>query len=240
MSGAEFRIGVLASGRGSNFRALCEAGKRGGFPGRIVVLVTDKPGAGALDVAREHGIEALTLAPRDFPSREAHEEAVARALDERKVGLVCLAGYMRIVGKALLDETQLRNAFQNLVKNCCEAMSSEISGGELRIRTRLAANEAGRQVPEAFSGQVVRGDSNLVVEIEDTGPGMPKEVLDKVFTPFFTTKAGGTGLGMSIAHKSITDHWGFLDIESRPGKGTRFIITLPLYRHAREGELNDG
>ncbi len=144
------------------------------------------------------------------------------------------------VGKALLDETQLRNAFQNLIKNSCEAMASETSGGELRIRTYLAANEAGGQVPETFSAQVARGDRNLMVEIEDTGPGMPKEVLDKVFTPFFTTKPGGTGLGMSIAHKSITDHWGFLDIESLPGKGTRFIVTLPYYRHAREGEEKGG
>jgi phosphoribosylglycinamide formyltransferase-1 len=96
------KIGVLASGRGSNFRALCDAEKRGKLGGTIVVLVTDKPGAGALEVAREFGVEALTISPKDFPSREAHEEAVAKALEERGVGLVCLAGYMRIVGAPLL------------------------------------------------------------------------------------------------------------------------------------------
>lgn len=97
------KIGVLASGRGSNFRALCEAGKRGELGGWLSVLVSDKPGAGALDVAREFGVEALAIKPGDFPSREAHEEAVAKALEERGTGLVCLAGYMRIIGPALVS-----------------------------------------------------------------------------------------------------------------------------------------
>jgi len=96
------KIGVLASGRGSNFRALCEAAKRGGFDGKIIVLVADQPGAGALEIAREFGVEALTMSPGDFPSREAHEEGIAKALEERGVELVCLAGYMRIVGAPML------------------------------------------------------------------------------------------------------------------------------------------
>ena len=91
------RVGVLASGRGSNFRALAEAAASGRMPAAIVVLVTDRPEAGALGIARELGIEALTLDPRAHPSREAHEKAVIAALEERRVALVCLAGYMRLL-----------------------------------------------------------------------------------------------------------------------------------------------
>jgi phosphoribosylglycinamide formyltransferase-1 len=91
------RVGVLASGRGSNFRALVEAAKAGRLPATVVVLVTDRPAAPALDIARAHGIEAVVVDPKQHPSREAHEKAVVAALEERRVGLVCLAGYMRIL-----------------------------------------------------------------------------------------------------------------------------------------------
>jgi len=97
-------IGVLASGRGSNFQALLEAQKRGEFTGRLVVLISDKPDAGALSIAKENGVKAVAISPRDFPSREAHEEAVVRALEENGAGLVCLAGYMRIVSAPLLKK----------------------------------------------------------------------------------------------------------------------------------------
>jgi phosphoribosylglycinamide formyltransferase-1 len=91
------RVAVLASGRGSNFRALAEAAASGRLPAAIVVLVTDRPGAPVLDAARAHGIEAVVVDPRQHPSREAHEKAVIGVLDERRVGLVCLAGYMRLL-----------------------------------------------------------------------------------------------------------------------------------------------
>ncbi|HET8529965.1 MAG TPA: phosphoribosylglycinamide formyltransferase [Methylomirabilota bacterium] len=91
------RVGVLASGRGSNFRALAEAAAAGRIPASVVVLVTDRTGAPALTVAREHRIEAVVVDPKQHPSREAHEKAVIGVLEERRVGLVCLAGYMRLL-----------------------------------------------------------------------------------------------------------------------------------------------
>jgi phosphoribosylglycinamide formyltransferase-1 len=91
------RVGVLASGRGSNFRALAEAAAAGRIPASVAVLVTDRVGAPALTVARERGIEAVVVDPRQHPSREAHEKAVIAVLEERRVGLVCLAGYMRLL-----------------------------------------------------------------------------------------------------------------------------------------------
>jgi phosphoribosylglycinamide formyltransferase-1 len=97
------RVAVLASGRGSNFRALAEAAAAGRLPATIVVLVTDRPGVPALDVARAAGIEAVVVDPRQHPSREAHEKAVIGALDERRVGLVCLAGYMRVLSAGFVS-----------------------------------------------------------------------------------------------------------------------------------------
>jgi phosphoribosylglycinamide formyltransferase-1 len=92
------QIGVLASGRGSNFEALARAAEAGSIPAAVAVLVTDRPGARALDIARAHRIEAVCIDPRDYPGRDAHDKQVTAALEERGVELVCLAGYMRILG----------------------------------------------------------------------------------------------------------------------------------------------
>jgi phosphoribosylglycinamide formyltransferase 1 len=92
------RVGVLASGRGSNLRALAAAAAAGRLgAAAVVVLISDRPDAAALEIARTHGIEALALDPKQHPSREAHEKAVTAALEERRAGLVCLAGYMRLL-----------------------------------------------------------------------------------------------------------------------------------------------
>ena len=97
------RIGVLASGRGSNFEALVEAIELGRVPAVMAVLVSDRATAPALEIARAHGIEALFVDPKQYPSREAHEKAIMAALDERGVGLVCQAGYMRILGSTYIE-----------------------------------------------------------------------------------------------------------------------------------------
>ena len=94
------RVGVLASGRGSNFRALVEAAHAGRIPATMIVLISDRETAPALDIARVHGIEALFLDPKQYPSRDAHEKAIISALEERRVDLVCHAGYMRILTPA--------------------------------------------------------------------------------------------------------------------------------------------
>ncbi|HKW93943.1 MAG TPA: phosphoribosylglycinamide formyltransferase [Methylomirabilota bacterium] len=96
------RVGVLASGRGSNFRALAQAAQAGATPAAVVVLVTDRTSAPVLDIAREHRIEAVVVDPKQHPSREAHEKAVIGVLEERRVGLVCLAGYMRLLSGAFV------------------------------------------------------------------------------------------------------------------------------------------
>lgn len=97
------RVGVLASGRGSNFQALVEAARSCRFPAAVVVLISDRAAAPALDIARGYGIEALFVDPKQYPNREAHEKAIISALEERRVGLVCHAGYMRILTAAYVE-----------------------------------------------------------------------------------------------------------------------------------------
>jgi phosphoribosylglycinamide formyltransferase 1 len=93
-------VGVLASGRGSNLQALLDACAKPGYPARIAVVISDREHAMALERARAAGVEALWISPKDFADRETFDLALARELTARKVGLVCHAGYMRILSAA--------------------------------------------------------------------------------------------------------------------------------------------
>ena len=103
---------------------------------------------------------------------------------------------------------ELNEVITNLVLNAIDAMPK---GGTLRIRTRLGDHR------------------HAVITVADTGMGMSEEVRKKVFDPFFTTKGEeGTGLGLSVSHSIIERHGGDLRVDSRPGEGTTFTITLPI------------
>ncbi len=94
------RVGVLASGRGSNLQALLDATARPDFPARVVVVLSDRERAAALDRARAAGVEAVFVNPKDFADREAFDLALVRELEKRRVDLVCHAGFMRILSPA--------------------------------------------------------------------------------------------------------------------------------------------
>ena len=94
------RVGVLASGRGSNLQALLDASARPGYPAEVVLVISDRERAAALDRARAAGVEALFVNPKDFGDREAFDLALVREFTARGVGLVCNAGYMRILSVA--------------------------------------------------------------------------------------------------------------------------------------------
>jgi signal transduction histidine kinase len=96
----------------------------------------------------------------------------------------------------------------NLAMNAVQAMKD---GGMLTVRTRHAG-------------------SMVVLEIEDTGPGIQPHHLDRIWDPFFTTKpiGQGTGLGLSITRQTVTGYGGTIRVESHPGEGARFIIELPV------------
>jgi phosphoribosylglycinamide formyltransferase 1 len=93
-------LGVMISGRGSNFAALADAIDRGRLPARIAVVISNRADAAGLDHARSRGIPAVVLPHRDFASRAAYDEALAAALRPHAVRFVCLAGFMRLLGPA--------------------------------------------------------------------------------------------------------------------------------------------
>jgi two-component system NtrC family sensor kinase len=103
------------------------------------------------------------------------------------------------------DEGQLRQAFLNLLRNSIESMPS---GGTLTVSTEL-------------SDGVVR------VRIADTGEGIDQACLDRIFDPFFSTREGGTGLGLSLTQQIVAEHGGSIACESNPGQGTCFVVELP-------------
>ena len=97
------RLAVFASGSGSNYQAIVEACRDGRIDAEVVLLVCDKPGAKVLERAQRYGTESFAFSPKEYASREEYETMLANMLDERGVDIVCLAGYMRIVGRVLLE-----------------------------------------------------------------------------------------------------------------------------------------
>ena len=104
-------LGVLISGRGSNLQAIIDAVRDGRLDARIAVVISNRPDAHGLERARAAGIEALCVSHRAFPSREAFDRALVEELQARGVGLVCLAGFMRLLGPAFVE------AFPNAILN---------------------------------------------------------------------------------------------------------------------------
>ena len=105
------RLGVLISGRGTNLQALIDAIGNGSLDAAIVVVISNRPDAAGLERARIAGIETVVVDHRGSRSRDEHDRAVLRELQARSVGLVCLAGYMRLIGPVLID------AFPNAILN---------------------------------------------------------------------------------------------------------------------------
>ena len=123
------------------------------------------------------------------------------------------------IPEMLADADRLTQVFLNLARNALQAM--EGGPGRLTITTRMLldhrlTSEDGEPLPA------------IVVEVADTGPGIPAEVLDKLATPFFTTRPGGSGLGLAVSRNWVARHDGALRFDSRPGEGTRVSVELPL------------
>lgn len=114
------------------------------------------------------------------------------------------------------DAHQLCQVFTNLVANAFEALEGK---GHVTI-----AAESGLIADDPTETPT----PTLVIDIDDDGPGVPPELTDRIFNPFFTTKPQGSGLGLAIVRKIVDAHDGRIDVSSRPGAGTRFRVTLPV------------
>jgi PAS domain S-box-containing protein len=118
------------------------------------------------------------------------------------------------------DNHQLSQVFTNLIANAFEALDGK---GHITISVMTSTIEA----DPAFAG-VHPPTPAVVVEVADDGPGVPADLTDRIFNPFFTTKVTGTGLGLAIVRKIIDAHDGRIDVSSSADTGTRFRVTLPV------------
>ncbi len=112
------------------------------------------------------------------------------------------------------DPDQVRQVFWNLLANAAQAVEASGRGGAIRVRCATAGEDA-------------------LAEIEDDGIGMGKEVLARLFIPFFTTKPHGTGLGLATIHRIVDAHGGSIRVASAEGRGSRFTVRLPRPSPAR-------
>jgi signal transduction histidine kinase len=130
-----------------------------------------------------------------------------------KGGIEVIREYDRSIPKICLRGGEVNQVWTNLIGNAIDAMGGK---GTLRIRTHLEPR-------------------NALIEIIDSGPGIPPEIRSRIFDPFFTTKGvnEGTGLGLDIAYRIVTNHRGEMTFESKPGE-TRFCVRFPLGRAAKE------
>lgn len=148
----KLRLGVLASGRGSNLQSIMDAAAAGRINAEVAVVISDNEGAFALERARQAGIPGEFVNPGGFTSKEDYEGAVVELLKRHGVGLVCLAGYMRLVGRVILE------AFRNRVINIHPALLPAFPG--------LHGQEQAWEYGVKFSGCTV----HFVDEGMDTGP----------------------------------------------------------------------
>jgi phosphoribosylglycinamide formyltransferase 1 len=156
---AEPSLGVLVSGRGSNLQALLDAIERGSLEARVAVVVSDKPGAQALARARAAGVSTAVVERRGFPSREAFDAALVEALRQHGVRLVCLAGFMRLLGPGFIS------AFPEAVLNIHPSLLPSFPG----LEAQRQALEHGVRV----SGATV----HVVTADLDAGPIIAQAVV---------------------------------------------------------------
>ena len=105
---AKLRLGVLVSGRGSNLQAIIDAGEAGAIDATVAIVISDVPDARALELARRHGIEAIFVDPRLYATGEAFDTTVVDLLRKHEVELICLAGFMRVLGPHFIGEYRYR------------------------------------------------------------------------------------------------------------------------------------
>ncbi len=154
------RLAVFASGSGSNLQAMIEASKRGKISGRIVLVLSDNEKSFALERARQHNIEAVFIDPRNYSDRETYDKAVVSLIQEKDVGLVVLAGFMRLLSPYFIRE------YRDRIMNIHPALLPSFPGVD-GVRQAL-------QYGVKVSGCTV----HFVDEGLDTGPIILQEAVD--------------------------------------------------------------
>lgn len=158
----KLNLAIMASGRGSNFATINEAIRRGDLDAEIKILISDKPDAPALVKAKDFNITAKYINPKDYPDRDAYEEALVKTLKSLDIDLLVLAGYMRLVGSKLLS------SFKNRVINIHPALLPAFPG--------LHAQRQALEYGVRYTGCTV----HIVDEGMDSGP-----IIKQVVVPIY-------------------------------------------------------
>jgi len=132
----------------------------------------------------------------------------------RRNGIEIVKKYGSEIPDIEVDPTQIKQVFFNLIYNACEAMKD---GGKLTILTRIWKKDY------------------VEIDFADTGKGISKKNINKIFNPFFTTHHKGTGLGLLISRKIVEEHKGSIEVKSKVGKGANFIIKIPISKRGKYG-----
>ena len=153
------------------------------------------------------------LEPSDVSLSELIQHCAAdmkQFFEERRITLRIEGDFPEIRA----DERMLRQALLNLLRNAAEAIPDDSAERRANARGSLGQDPSGR--------------AQAIIEIEDTGPGIPESDLQRIFIPFFTTKTKGHGIGLALAHRVVTDHGGTLDARNTTTGGAVFTIRLPV------------
>jgi phosphoribosylglycinamide formyltransferase-1 len=182
--GSRPRIAVLVSGRGSNLQSIIDATEDGRLQATIALVVSNKPHAQGLARAREAGIETAFVNPKDYSGRDAYDHAIADLLKRQDVRLVCLAGFMRVVGARLLDAfpNRILNIHPSLLPSFpgldaqhqafdygvrfagCTAhlVTAELDGGPIILQSAIAVRDD--DTPETLAGRILVEEHKLYPE----------------------------------------------------------------------------
>lgn len=170
--------------------------------------------------ARDVMRKLLAFAGKGKPSREAVDLAALVAAFGGPVaavaGVTCATSIEEGLPQVNADGQMLAEALRNIVANAAEAMPG---GGVVRVTARSAASGGDRSERGPF----------VEIEVEDNGTGMDGKEIARIFDPYFTTKFGSSGLGLSVAYSVIEYHGGAIDVRSTPGLGTVVTVRLPVF-----------
>lgn len=169
------RVGVLISGRGSNLQALIDAVAAGRLRAEIAVVISNRADAPGLARAQAAGIETVTISHREYQDRDAFETVLVRELRARQVALVCLAGFMRLLGRTFLD------AFPNAILNVHPSLLPSFPGVDAQRQawehgTKIAGATVHFVTGELDGGPIVRQDA-VCVEDDDTAETLAVRIL---------------------------------------------------------------
>jgi two-component system nitrogen regulation sensor histidine kinase GlnL len=208
LMGSELRAATGACG---------DAGK--GLTEYLDVIVRE---ADRLNSVLEGILDFTRISPREMKASNIHSilDRVLLLNEEgaRQSGIVLSRLYDPSLPDVYGSEDQLVQVFLNIIKNAIEAMPR---GGKLTVVTRMS---------DLFTTVQADGKKHqlMVVKVSDTGPGIRHEHLEDIFTPFFTTKDRGVGLGLALSYQIVQEHLGTIRVESHENEGTTFGVYLPL------------